>query len=225
MADTYVVTACNRGLGLELARQLNARGDRVITTARNLEAAGELRKLDVEAHQVDVTDDDSVEQFAAALAGEPVGILINNAGVGVKSRPFERLDFDEMMEFFSVNSVGPLRMAKALLPNLRAGGRKTIVNMTSRMGSIADNSSGAAYAYRASKAALNMETRSMALDLGAEGFTCIVMHPGWVQTDMGGSRAPVTVENSIAGILGVIDHLDGSDSGKFFDFTGVEVPW
>ena len=124
-----------------------------------------------------------------------------------------------------VNSIGPLRLARALLPNLRAGSGRKIVNLTSKMGSIADNSSGAAYAYRASKAALNMATKSLAIDLQAEGFLCIVLHPGWVQTDMGGSKAPVAVEDSIGGMLTVMDGLDAGDNGEFFDFSGARVPW
>ncbi len=225
MSNTYVVTACNRGLGLEFARQLEARGNRVIATCRNPNDAPELGQLGVDVHQLDVSDAAGVERFAAALAGEPIDVLINNAGVGVRSRPLESVDFDEMMHFFAVNSVAPLRLATALLPQLRAGDGKTIINLTSRMGSIADNSSGAAYAYRASKAALNIETRSLAVDLRAEGFVCVVLHPGWVETDMGGANAPVPVADSIKGMLDVIDGLEAGDSGEFFDFSGERVPW
>ena len=225
MSDTYVVTACNRGLGLEFARQLKARGDRVIATCRNPAAAPELGGLGVDVHELDVSDASAVERFAAALTGEPIDALINNAGVGVRSRPLESVDFDEMMHFFAVNSVAPLRVVKALLPQLRAGKGKKVINLTSRMGSIEDNGSGAAYAYRASKAALNMETRSLALDLRSAGFVCVVLHPGWVATDMGGANAPVSVADSIKGMLEVIDGLDAGDSGEFFDFTGARVPW
>ena len=225
MSDTYVVTACNRGLGLEFARQLSARGARVIATCREPAAAPELGGLGVDVHELDVNDVAAVERFAAALAGEPIDVLINNAGVGVRSRPLESVDFDEMMHFFAVNSVAPLRLVQALLPQLRAGKGRKVVNLTSRMGSIEDNSSGAAYAYRASKAALNMETRSLAIDLRAAVFVCVVLHPGWVATDMGGANAPEQVADSIKGMLEVIDGLEAGDSGEFFDFTGARVPW
>ncbi len=225
MNKTYVVTACNRGLGLEFARQLSGRGDRVIATARDPESATELKRLDVEVVQLDVAAAASVDRLAAALGEESVDVLINNAGVGVHSTPLEELDFAEMEDFFAINSIGPLRVTRALLPALRRGADKTIVNLTSRMGSIEDNSSGAAYSYRASKAALNMVTRSLAVDLGPEGFTCAVLHPGWVMTDMGGKSAPVAVEDSISGMLRIIAGLSAEDNGEFYDFTGARVPW
>ena len=225
MATTYVVTACNRGLGLEFARQLSSRGDRVIATARDLEAATELAALDVETFALDVADAASVERFGKAMAGVSIDVLLNNAGVGVLSKPFESLDFAEMEEFFAINTVGALRVFRALLPGLRAGSGKKVVNMTSRMGSIGDNTSGAAYSYRASKAALNMATRSLAVDYRAEGFICIVLHPGWVATDMGGKRAPVATEDSISAMLRVVDKLSLDDSGEFYDFAGSRVPW
>jgi len=225
VATTYVVTACNRGLGLEFARQLSNRGDRVIATARDLENATELAALDVETFALDVADAASVERFGEAMAGVSIDVLLNNAGVGVRSKPFESLDFAEMEEFFAINTVGALRVFRVLLPGLRAGSGKKVVNMTSRMGSIGDNTSGAAYSYRASKAALNMATRSLAVDYRAEGFICVVLHPGWVVTDMGGAGAPVKPEDSIFGLLRVIDGLQASDSGEHIDFTGTRVPW
>ena len=225
MSKTYVVTACNRGLGLEFARQLSGRGDRVIATARDPESATELKRLDVKVAQLDVTDATSVDRFGAALADESVDVLINNAGVGVHSTPLDELDFAEMEHFFAVNAIGPLRVTRALLPALRSGADTKIVNLTSRMGSSEDNSSGAAYAYRASKAALNMVTSGVAVDLGPEGFICAVLHPGWVMTDMGGKPAPVAPEDSISGMLRVIAALSADDNGKFYDFTGATVPW
>ncbi len=225
MSHTYVVTAANRGLGLEFVRQLVARGERVIATARDPEAATELAALDVRVEGLDVADAASVERLGEVLAGASVDVLINNAGVGVGSKPFESLDLAELTDFFNVNTVGTLRVTRALLPALRRGEGKTIANIPSRMGSIADNSSGGAYSYRASKAALNMVTRSLAIDLKPEGFVCLVLHPGWVQTRMGGDSAPVTPEKSIAGMLRVIDGASADVSGEFFDFEGQKVPW
>jgi len=225
MASTWVVTAANRGLGLEFARQLAGRGERVIATARDVDAATELATLGLEVHGLDVADPASVERFADAIDGVPIDVLINNAGVGVRSTSFDQLDFAEMESFFAVNTVGTLRVTRALLPGLRAGSARKIANITSRMGSIGDNSSGAAYSYRASKAALNMVTRSLAIDLRSDDIICAVLHPGWVQTDMGGSGAPTTVQESISGMLAVIDGLTAADSGEFFAFTGERVPW
>ena len=225
MSKTFVVTAANRGLGLEFARQIAGRGDRVIATARKPEQAHELNELGVRVEPLDVTDDDSVAGFAAALDGESVDVLINNAGYGVRSRPLEQVDFGEMQYFFDVNTLGPLRLTRALLPSLRAGGDRKVVNITSRMGSIEDNSSGKAYEYRASKAALNMATKSLAIDYEDDGFVCVVLHPGWVQTDMGGAGAPVKPEDSISGMLRVIDRLSPDDNGDFLDFTGESIPW
>lgn len=225
MATTYVVTACNRGLGLEFARQLSGRGDRVIATARDLGSAPELAALDVETFALDVADAASVERFGEAMSSASIDVLLNNAGVGVGSKPFESVDFTEMEEFFAINTLGALRVFRALLPGLRAGSGKKVVNMTSRMGSISDNSSGAAYSYRTSKAALNMATRSLAIDYRAEGFICVVLHPGWVATDMGGAGAPLRPEDSVSGLLWVIDGLQPADSGEHIDFTGTRVPW
>jgi len=225
MPKTYVITACNRGLGLEFARQLSRRDGRVIATARDPESATELKRLDVEVAQLDVADAASVERFGASMAAEAIDVLINNAGVGVGSKPFGELDFAEMERFFAVNTVGTLRVIRALLPALQAGNDRKIVNLTSRMGSIEDNTGGAAYSYRASKAALNIVTRSLAIDLKSDGFVCAVLHPGWVLTDMGGAGAPVEPEDSVSGMLRVIDGLSAETSGEFFDFTGATVPW
>lgn len=225
MSQTWVVTGANRGLGLEFVRQLTAAGREVVGTARRPDEAGELAQLPARVERLDVTDDDSVAGFARALEGTAVEVLINNAGHGVGERRLDRIDFETLKHFFDVNSIGPLRVSRALLPHLKAGGRRTIVNITSRMGSIDDNSSGGAYGYRASKAALNMITVSMAVDLRDAGVTCIVLHPGWVQTRMGGDSAPLSPEDSIRGMLRVIEGLGPEDSGRFLDYSGKEVLW
>jgi len=225
MGKTYVVTGGNRGLGLEFARQLSQRGDRVIATARDSQQAEELNNLAVTVFSLDVSDGESVRRFASSLGDLAVDVVINNAGVGVRSKALCDLDFDELAEVFEINSFGALRVTRALLPNLKAGERKLIVNISSKMGSIGDNTSGAAYGYRGSKAALNMLTRSVAIDLRPEGFTCVVLHPGWVATDMGGSEAPLPTPESVRGMIEVMDRLTLEDSGRFLDYTGEIVPW
>jgi NAD(P)-dependent dehydrogenase (short-subunit alcohol dehydrogenase family) len=225
MSLQFVVTGANRGIGYELARQLVHRGARVIATCRQPEAADALRELDVRLETLDIADADSTAAFARRLDGEAIDVLINNAGVGVDQATFETLDWDTVLRFFSTNAIGGMRLTQALLPNLRAGERKLIVNMTSRMGSIEDNTSGGSYAYRASKCALNMMTRSLSLDLRREGFTCLVLHPGWVATRMGGNSAPLSPQESASRMLELITELTHRDNGRFLDYRGESIPW
>ena len=225
MSLDVLITGANRGIGLELARQMQARGDHVIAACRNPAAAEELNALGVRVEELDVTDGRSVSRVAEVLHEVGLDVLINNAGVGVRSQPLGETDYEQFSRFVDVNTLGPLRVVEAMLPALRRGQRKLIANMTSRMGSIGDNTSGGSYAYRASKSALNMVTRTLALDLAGEGVTCVVLHPGWVQTSMGGQAAPTTVEDSVAGLLRVIDGAGSTESGEFFDFSGQHLPW
>jgi NAD(P)-dependent dehydrogenase (short-subunit alcohol dehydrogenase family) len=221
----WVVTGASRGIGLELARQLTQRGEPVIATARNPREADELNALEVSVHTLDVTNPASVAAFAASLGDTPVDILINNAGRGGDGPGLSRLDVERLMSYFDVNALGPLRVTQSLLPNLRAGQRRVVAHLSSRLGSIEDNSEGGAYGYRSSKAALNMINRSMSIELGPEGFCCVVLHPGWVRTDMGGARAPLSVEESVAGLLQVLYRLSESDNGQFLSYTGDSLPW
>jgi NAD(P)-dependent dehydrogenase (short-subunit alcohol dehydrogenase family) len=185
-----------------------------------------LKALGVKVLPLDVTSDDSVKALAKELAGTPIDVLINNAGVGGGSNiGISKVDFELMKPAFDINALGPLRVTQALLPNLRAGERRTIVSITSRMGSIADNSEGDWYAYRASKAALNMFSKNLALELAPEGFICVVMHPGWVRTRMGTDKAPLSVEESVSHMMRVIGNLSVGDTGQFLNYTGDLLPW
>ena len=222
---TVVITGANRGLGLEFARQFSAAGYQVIGTARRPEAADELRSLGVRIVKLDVVDSESVKQFAAALGDGPVDILINNAGIGGRALSIDELDVDAVDSFFQVNCLGPMRVTQAVLPALRRGERKLVVNITSLLGSIERNTRGGYYGYRESKAALNMFTRTLALELQPEGFTCIVMNPGWVRTDMGGPNARLSPQESIGAMITVIDRLTPQDTGSFFSHGGERVPW
>lgn len=224
-AGTVLITGANRGIGLEYARQFEARGYRVIGTARNPDEASELAAVSDRVEQLDVTDPASVAALAEQLKDVPIDILINNAGMLDRSdSSVEKVDFAMMERTFAVNTFGPLRVVQALLPNLRAGERKLIVNMSSQMGSIA-NSSGGTYAYRASKTALNQLNRGLSIELGGEGFICVVLHPGWVATDMGGASATYTPAQSVTGLIEVIEGLDATDNGRFYDLKGAELPW
>jgi NAD(P)-dependent dehydrogenase (short-subunit alcohol dehydrogenase family) len=224
VSKTVLITGANRGLGLEFARQYVKAGWSVIGTARKPDAAGELKALGVRVMQLDVTDAESVRRLATGLENYPIDLLINNAGMSNRGAGFETVDFDSVERVLAVNTVGPMRVTQALLPNLRLGTTKQIVNISSDLGSI-ERSRGGFVGYRESKAALNMFTRSLAADLGDEGFTCIVMSPGWVRTDMGGPEAPLSPAESITGMRAVIDGLKPEDSGSFKKYDGTTVPW
>lgn len=222
---TALVTGANRGIGLELVRQLRARGHQVIGTARDPEKATELKDTGALVLPLDVTDSNSVRAMAKALNGQKIDLLINNAGImGHNAASFKETDFDEVITTYDVNSLGPMRVTQALLPNLLAGSGKTVVQISSTMGSIANNSGGY-YGYRSSKSALNMLNKSLALELAELGITSVVLHPGWVQTRLGGANAAITPKESVVGMIQVINGLGPQDNGRFLDYKGNELPW
>jgi NAD(P)-dependent dehydrogenase (short-subunit alcohol dehydrogenase family) len=224
---TVLVTGANRGIGLEFVRQYAAEGWRVHAACRDPASASALKAIkgDVRVHRLNVIDEGQIDALAKALAGEPIDILINNAGIIGPDDSFGQTDADGWMETLRVNAIAPVRIAERLVGNLERGQRKLIVNITSRMGSIADNSSGESYAYRTSKAALNMAAKSMSIDLKGRGIAVVVFHPGWVKTDMGGKNATVPAADSVAGMMAKIAALTAADSGGFFGHTGQPIPW
>ena len=223
--STVLVTGANRGLGLEFAKQYRAAGWKVVATAREPVAATELLALGVRVEQLDVADPESVADLARRLKGQPIDLLINNAGISSIDGGLAELDLDEYERVLQVNTLGPVRVTQALLPNLRAGKKKQIVSISSELGSLEDNTRGGFYAYRESKAALCMFTRTLAVELKSEGFVCIALSPGWVRTDMGGPNAPLTPEKSIGGMRKVIESLKPEDSGKSLLYDGSTVAW
>lgn len=224
-APSVLITGANRGLGLEFARQYAADGWQVIGTARSPDKADELNALSVEVAQLDVANQASVDALVQSLEGRPIDLLINNAGIFPRVNKIEEVNFDDYSRTIAVNTLGPVRVTHALLPNLRRGNKKTIVNITSRLGSISLNDFGAFYGYRESKAALNMFTKTLAVELDSEGFTCLTIHPGWVKTDMGGPNASLTPEESIRGMRAVIQKLGPADTGTYWSYSGEQVPW
>ncbi|MBT8056513.1 MAG: SDR family oxidoreductase [Gammaproteobacteria bacterium] len=222
---TVLITGANRGLGLEFARQYSAEGWHVIATARNPERADQLEALAVEIAPLDVADPASVDALANSLDGRSIDLLINNAGIFPRAGGIEEIDFDDYSRTLTVNTMGPVRVTRALLPNLRASEMKKVVNITSRLGSIALTGNGVFYGYRESKAALNMFTKILANELKPEGFTCLTIHPGWVQTDMGGENANLTPEESISGMREVIATVGPEKTGTYWSYGGEEVPW
>lgn len=222
---TVVVTGANRGLGLELARQLSAAGAKVVGTAREPREATELAATGARVLQLDVTDDASVVAFAKALGDGPVHLLVNNAGTSGRSFDGELGEAERARRVLDVNTLGPIRVTSALLPRLSAADGALIVNVSSRLGSLTENASGGYRGYRESKAALNMYTRSLAAEHRDAGLVAVSVSPGWVRTDMGGPDAPLSPEQSISGILAVLEALEPSDSGKFLSHDGAELPW
>jgi NAD(P)-dependent dehydrogenase (short-subunit alcohol dehydrogenase family) len=227
-----VITGANRGIGLELARQLSARGDEVIGGVRDLASADELRRLGerVRVLALDVTKGDSVSAFSRELGGVPVDLVVNNAGSNGGTTQSLRqmaddLSLTNVVDTFQINAAGALRVSVALLPNVRAGTGKKYVHITSGMGSIADNTSGGSYAYRMSKAALNMMSMSLAVDLKSDGIISVVINPGWVQTNMGGTKAPTPVHESVRNILARIEDVTHADTGAFLNAKGGRYPW
>lgn len=218
---TTVITGANRGIGLELCRQAVDRGDQVVAVCRKpsaeLESLG-LRVLD----GIDVASQDGPRQLSEQLSGVAIDLLINNAGI-LSRQTLGELDVDEIRRQFEVNSLGPLRVTAALRHNLRRGSKVAIV--TSRMGSIADNTSGGHYGYRMSKAAVNMAGASLAHDLKEDGVAVILLHPGYVSTDMTAHKGSVEPEDSAAGLLSRIDALDLDTSGEFRHMDGSQLPW
>lgn len=217
---TVLITGASRGIGKELSDQYEAAGWTVIRTCRDPQAVGLEQAL-----KLDVTRPDDVRTVAESLAGRPIDVLINNAGViGQRDAAIGNIDFDLWEETFRVNTLAPMRVAEALAENVATSERKVMVFVSSVMGSIAANAGGH-YLYRSTKAALNAAMVSLAQELAPRGVVCLSMHPGWVQTDMGGPTAAVTVPDSASGIRAVIEGLGPSDNGKFYDYAGAEIPW
>lgn len=224
-APTVLITGANRGIGLEFARQYANDGWIVIGTARKPGGAEELQATGARVVQLDVLDQDSVAAMANLLEGKAIDLLINNAGIFPRESSIQNVDLDDYSRTLAVNTIGPVRVTQALLDNLRQGDKKQIVNMSSALGSIGDNSRGGFYGYRESKAALNMFSKTLAAELGPEGFTCLAIHPGWVATDMGGPNATQTAAQSVSAMKTVLDGLTAEDNGSYRSYTGEQVAW
>jgi NAD(P)-dependent dehydrogenase (short-subunit alcohol dehydrogenase family) len=232
MPDRILVTGANRGIGLELVHQYLADGAEVIAACRDPERAPALNDLAgrtggrLTVQPLEVTNSAHIANLRAVVGSGPLDILFNNAGVyGQKNGGFGRTDAGIWIETFRINVIAPMQIMEALADAVAAGRRRLIVNMTSKMGSMADNSSGGSYVYRSSKAALNAITRSAAVDLAERGIIVIAMHPGWVQTEMGGPHALISAAQSVSGIRRVLDRLTIADSGRFYGYDGKEILW
>jgi NAD(P)-dependent dehydrogenase (short-subunit alcohol dehydrogenase family) len=216
-----LITGANRGIGLELARHYAGNGWQVIGVCRQTSP-----ELDAVAKRVidgiDVTQDKSIAALVSAVEGEPVDLLINNAGF-MQDDQLGNIDIDSLRSQMDINAYAPLRVTEALLPNLDTGGK--IAFITSRMGSIADNDSGGRYGYRASKAALNAFGKSLAMDLKSKGIAVALLHPGYVKTRMVNFGGMITPEEAATGLAARIDGLNLENTGSFWHSNGESLPW
>lgn len=229
-----LVTGASRGLGLELVRQYARAGARVFAGCRAPDAAAELRALveeealDVEPLALDVTDGAAIDAAVARIQDDGPGhldVLINNAGLSPRGEEFSNLDADQMLGVFHVNAVAPMIVAQRCRALLAAATQPRVVNVSSAMGSLAKKEYGRHYSYAASKAALNMLTRAAAHDLRDEGIVVVALHPGWVQTDLGGGQATLSPRESVEGMIRVIAALTPGHTSRFLTWTGDEHPW
>ena len=219
-----LITGAARGLGLEFTRQFAAKGYTVHACARTPDSLGG-EKGDIHPHTLEVTDYKAVQALAKELSGEAIDVLICNAGIaGREAGELGRIDPTVWRQTFEVNSLAPLMMAEAFVEHIARSQQKKLVAVSSRLGSITHND-GSRYAYRASKAALNMEWTSLSKDTAGRGLICVVLHPGWVQTDMGGDAAPLTIAESVPAMVKVIDGLKRADNGRFINYDGSGIPW
>ena len=228
-----LITGANRGLGLAFAKESLARGYRVFATCRRPDEADDLQALrddfpeKLTVLHLDVTDEGTIDAAAEAVQDQEdaLDLLINNAGINPEQEHLGNLDAETILHTYHVNAVGPMLVAQRFLPLLRAGDDPRILNISSTSGSLARKSSGGGYSYCSSKAALNMLTRALAFDLESDGVIVVVIHPGWVQTDMGGSAAPLEPTESVRGVLDVAEELGPSDTGLFYNYKGAQPPW
>lgn len=220
---SILIVGASRGLGLELAGQFAAKGWRVLGTVRDLASGARLSAKGAEVHLCDVSDPASIARLGGALAGTALDTIFVNAGIYEDRAGFGQVEPGPFMEAFRVNTLAPLLVAQAFARRLT--GRKVFAVMSSKMGSMSENTSGGSYSYRASKAALNMVVSSLALDLAPLGVTVLAVSPGWVKTDMGGPSAPLDAAQAMAGVARVLEAAEPGQSGQFLNYDGVSVNW
>ena len=225
---TVLITGTNKGLGLEFVKQFAAEGYQVIACTRKINKKDELHQLQekfktISICKLDIANFSSIDQFAK-LFKKPIDILINNAGVYPDSS-IDHVDYKAWLDAFKINTLAAFKMTKAFLPHLKKGRLKKIASLTSKMGSIDDNSGGGEYIYRSSKTALNMVMKSLSIDLKPFDLSVITLHPGWVRTDMGGPNGLIDVDESVAGMKRQIDKLTIRTTGQFIAYDGKKIPW
>lgn len=227
--STVLITGANRGIGLKFAEEYSKLGWHVIATCRNPSHANKLNQLakdfgSIEIYPLEVSNSDQIHELADALKNKPIDVLINNAGIH-RSCSLGSIDKQAWLESFTINSIAPYEVTIHLLDNILQGSLKKVISITSKMGSIDDNTSGGSYIYRSSKTALNSIMRSLEHDLGHHGIATLTLHPGWVKTDMGGMGAWINVDESVAGMIKQIEKLNLSNAGRYVDYAGKKINW
>ncbi|HYN54973.1 MAG TPA: SDR family oxidoreductase [Methylotenera sp.] len=226
---TILITGTNRGIGLEFVKQYAADGWSVLACCRDPQSARALQALasahrNIKIIQLDVANFSQIDAVALQLKDYTIDVLINNAGVYHHSS-LGHVDYDNWAAALKVNTLAPLKMVETFMPHMAASKLKKIATLSSKMGSIDDNTSGSSYIYRSSKTAVNMVMKSLALDVKAYGISVVTLHPGWVQTDMGGPNGLINTQKSVTGLRKVIADLSLVNSGKFIAYDGQEIAW
>lgn len=229
MANRLLITGANRGLGLEFAKQYATDGWEVIATCRNPDEAKGLQSLkthfnNISIMKLDVANFDEIHQVAESLKNVTIDLLINNAGIYL-DRETNKINVEDWMETFKVNSIAPVLLINAFKNHLANSELKKAVTLSSKMGSIDDNTKGGSYLYRTSKAAVNMAIKTASIDLKPLGIIVATLHPGWVQTDMGGPDGLIDIPTSVNGLRLVIKNLSLTNTGKFIDYQGKLIAW
>ena len=229
---TILITGANRGLGLEFSRQYAQAGWQVIACCRYPDRATDLNNLaedyqSIKLECLDVADFEQIDRLAQKLTNQAIDVLLNNAGLygDTSQSGFGKLDYQVWSDTLRVNTLAPLKMAEAFLPHLQASDKKLLVTVSSLMGSITDNTSGGSIVYRSSKAAVNAAMKSLAIDLRQQEIGVLILHPGWVKTDMGGPNALIEVDESITGMRAVIDDFSLDQTGCFLKYNGQAMAW
>ena len=226
-----LITGANRGLGLGFVKSFLAKNVNVICTTRNIPGSKELLECkkkypkNLQILELDLLGENSENSLSDLLSDKPIDIFINNAGVGNSNQRFGVVSSKPWVEVLKVNLIAPLTVTQSIIENIKKGSDKKIYFLSSQLGSIEDNTSGGMYIYRSSKTALNQVVKSLSVDLKPMGITVISLHPGWVKTDMGGPNAPVSIDESIKGMMKVIDATDIRNTGTFLNFDGQGLPW
>ena len=228
---SILITGTNRGIGLEFVKHYLKNNEKVIATCRNKNSAKDLLELknttsNLSLVELDVSNPNSINEFASKITDQPIDTFINNAGVfGPRNNEFGNFNAKEWLDVFNINTIAPLLITQKILKNLRLGKNKKLVFISSKVGSIEENTGGGMYIYRSSKTALNQVIKSLSIDFKDENFIAAALHPGWVQTDMGGPNALIDTKTSVKGMAEVIDSLVLKNSGRFYNYDGSSISW
>jgi len=228
---TILITGANRGIGLELTEQFAEDGWQVLACCRNPADAGKLqalieRDLAIELHALDVTNYQQIASLADQIGNRPIDILLSNAGIyGSKGVGFGEVDAQEWRQVLEVNTIAPLMLVQSFVEQVAASQQKLVAVISSKVGSIADNSSGGSYIYRSSKTAVNQVVKSLSIDLASRDISVMSLHPGWVKTDMGGPNAEISTDESVSGLKSILQSAGLAQSGQFIEFNGNSIPW